>query len=516
MVPVAQRLRLPAPVLMTLFGLALALLPFVPDVRFPPHLILPLVLPPLLYAGVNRTTWRQFRANLRPILLLAVALVFVTTAAVASVANVVVAGLPLAAAVALGALIAPPDPVAATAVSGRLRLPRRLLSILEGEGLFNDVAAIVIYHVAIAAVVTGSFSLPAAVGSLVLSAVVACAVGFALGWIAHRLMGLLDDPTLQIALSLLVPFVSYATAQELRGSGVLAVLATALYLSEHAVGADEVIRRLAGQTFWEIVETLIAGVAFALIGLELRGVLRQARGEWGEMLADAGVVLAVVVLVRLVWLLPAAWLTARLHHREDVAEETPGNWRETVLMWWAGMRGVASVALALAVPVELDDGSPFPQRDVILFVAFAVVLFTLVGQGLTLPWLARRMRLHTGVEELQARAEYDLAMRASRAASHRLRQLEEAEDLPEELCDRLRSQIHELLARASPQVWEEEQEEAVRQRAQRMRQFRELEAELLSVARQEVLRARSEPGTDPELVHRVLRLLDVRSVRARG
>lgn len=221
-VPVGERLKLPAPVLMTLLGIALALPGFVPNVEIPPELILPLLLPPLLYAAVRRTSWRQFTANLRPILLLAVALVFVTTAAVAVVANAIVPGLPIAAAVALGALVAPPDPVAATAVAGQLGLPRRLVSILEGEGLFNDVTAIVLYHVAIAAAVSGSFSWPDAALQLVLSAVVALAVGIGLGWAANKLMDFLEDATLQIGLTLLVPYASYVMAEELHGSGVLA------------------------------------------------------------------------------------------------------------------------------------------------------------------------------------------------------------------------------------------------------------------------------------------------------
>ncbi|GHE78440.1 hypothetical protein GCM10018789_01240 [Streptomyces werraensis] len=204
-VPVGERLRLPAPVLMTVFGIVLALLNFVPNVDVPPQLILPLLLPPLLYAAVRRTSWRQFAANVRPILLLAVALVFVTTFCVAAVAHAIVPGLPLAAAVALGALVAPPDPVAATAVAGKLGLPRRLVSILEGEGLFNDVTAIVLYHVAVAAAVSGTFSPWAAGLDLVLSAVVAVAVGLVLGWATNKAMDLLGDPTLQVALTLLVP-----------------------------------------------------------------------------------------------------------------------------------------------------------------------------------------------------------------------------------------------------------------------------------------------------------------------
>ncbi len=195
MVPLGDKLGLPSPVLMTLFGGVLALIPSIPNVSLPPEFILPLVLPPLIYAAAQRTSWRQFAANKRPIFLMAVALVFVTTAAVAAVANLLVPGLGLAGAVALGALVAPPDPVAATAVAGNVGLPRRLVSALEGEGLFNDVTAITLYHVAIAAAVTGTFSLPVAAGELVLSGVVAVAVGLGLGWLANKLMGYLGDAT---------------------------------------------------------------------------------------------------------------------------------------------------------------------------------------------------------------------------------------------------------------------------------------------------------------------------------
>lgn len=281
-VPLGDRFGLPSPVLMTLLGIVLAVLDFVPNVDIPPDLILPALLPPLLYAAVRRTSWRQFTANKRPIFLLAVALVFVTTAVVAAVAHSIVPGLPIAAAVALGALVAPPDPVAATAVAGQLGLPRRLVSILEGEGLFNDVTAIVLYHVAIAAAISGSFSLPGAALDFLLSAVVAVAVGFGLGWATNRLMDSLGDPTLQISLTLLVPYASYVLAEELHGSGVLAVLTTALFLAEYANDADDVMTRLAGHTFWNIVDTLVTGVAFGLIGLELHNAIRTASGRWGS------------------------------------------------------------------------------------------------------------------------------------------------------------------------------------------------------------------------------------------
>ncbi|MGJ5750875.1 CPA1 family monovalent cation:H+ antiporter [Streptomyces puniciscabiei] len=511
-VPVADRLRVPAPVLMTLFGGALAVADFVPDVDIPPDLILPGLLPPLLYAAVRRTSWRQFTANVRPILLLAVALVFVTTVCVAFVANAIVPGLPIAAAVALGALIAPPDPVAATSVAGQLGLPRRLVSILEGEGLFNDVTAIVLYHVAIAAAVSGSFSPWRAGLDLVLSAVVAVAVGLVLGWGANRLMDLLGDPTLQIGMTLLVPYASYVLAEKLHGSGVLAVLTTALFLAEYATDADDVMTRLAGHTFWDIIDTLVTGVAFGLIGLELHNAIRTAQGRWGEMLGWAATVVGVVIVVRLLWLLPATWLTKRLHARRDSDEEIPVSWRETVVMWWSGMRGVASVALALAVPLKTDDGSPFPDRDEIVFIAFGVIIVTLVLQGLTLPSLVRWLGVRADSER-EKEFETELAVRAAKAAKRRLREIEQVEDLPEDLSEQMLRRAFDIGIRISPDMGEKERREAQHQRARRLKRIRNIQNEMLSAARHEVLAARSEPGADPEIVDRVLRHLDVRSLR---
>ncbi|MFF3641773.1 Na+/H+ antiporter [Streptomyces sp. NPDC002564] len=511
-VPLGDRLGLPAPVLMTLAGIGMALLPFVPNVEIPPDYILPLVLPPLLYASVQRTSWRQFTANVRPIFLLAVALVFVTTAAVAAVANAVVPGLPIAAAVALGALVAPPDPVAATAVAGSLGLPRRLVSILEGEGLFNDVTAIVLYHVAIAAAMSGTFSLPSAVGLLVLSGVVAVIVGLVLGWLTNKLMGLLGDATLQTGLTLLVPFVSYVLAEELLGSGVLAVLTTALYLAENAVDADDVLGRITGQTFWQIVDTLVTGIAFGLIGLELHNVFGIAKGHQWQMFGWGAAIVAVVVGVRLLWLLPASWLAKRLHKRRDVDEEIPTSVRETVVMWWSGMRGVASVALALAVPLKTDDGSPFPGRDEIIFIAFCVIMATLVVQGLTLPWLVKKLGVRADADA-ERELERTLALRAAKAAKRRLKEIEEVEELPEDVAERLQRGAMDIGARISPDLLDDERRERYAKRVDRFKAFQRIQREMMSAARHEVLAARSEAGADPEIVDRILHHLDVRSLR---
>ncbi|WP_016907006.1 Na+/H+ antiporter [Streptomyces xiaopingdaonensis] len=513
MVPVGDRIGLPPPVLMTLLGGVLALLPFVPNVDLPPEFILPLVLPPLIYAAAQHTSWRQFAANKRPIFLMAVALVFVTTAAVAAVANALVPGIGVAGAVALGALVAPPDPVAATTVAGKLGLPRRLVSILEGEGLFNDVTAITLYHVAIAAAVTGTFSMPVAAGELVLSGVVAVAVGLALAWLTGKVMGFLGDATLQTGLTLLVPFASYVLAEELMGSGVLAVLTTALYLSSgRAVDADDVQGRLAGNTFWSIVDTLVTGIAFGLIGLELHTVIETGREQWEDLLPAALAVVAVVVVVRLAWLLPAGWLAMRLHRNKDLDEDIPANWRETVVIWWSGMRGVASVALALAVPLTVEGGEPFPGRDAILFLAFCVVVVTLVFQGLTLPWLVRLLRVKADTAAERS-VERELALRCAKAARQRLREIEEVEELPEELAEVLVRRAWDVGARISPDMADEERRASQLEHVERMKTLRRVQGELLSAARHEAVAARGESGVDPEVVDRVLHQLDVHSYR---
>lgn len=513
-VPVGERFGVPAPVLMTLLGIVVALPDFIPNVDIPPVLILPLVLPPLLYAAVRRTSWRQFAANRRPIFLLAVALVCVTTVVVAAVVSVEMPGLPLAAAVALGALVAPPDPVAATAVAGQLGLPRRLVSILEGEGLFNDVTAIVLYHVAIAAAVGGEFVLWRAGLDLVVAAVVAVVTGLVLGWGTAKMLGLLDDPTLQVGLTLLVPYASYVIAEALHGSGVLSVLITAMFLAEHATDPDDVLTRLAGHTFWDVVDTLVTGVAFGLVGLELHHAVATAEHRWGQMLDSAALVVGTVVLVRLLWLLPATWAMRRLHARRDTDadEEVPMSWQEAVVMWWSGMRGVASVALALAIPLRMDGGAPFPHRDELVFIAFAVVVATLVVQGLTLPWLVRRLGVQADIVTEKA-FEKELATRATKAARQRLLEIDTEEQLPEGLTEQLERRAVEIGLRIHPELGDEERREVHKQRILRMGQLRSIQQEMLSAARQEVIAARSEPGADPEVADRVLRHLDVRSLR---
>jgi Na+/H+ antiporter len=506
--PLSRRIGLSSAVLMTVFGIVLALVPQVPEVHIDPELILPLVLPPLLYASARRTSWRQFAQNWAPITMRAVVLVLVTAAAVAAVFHAWYPGLPVAAAVALGALVAPPDPIAATAMAGKLGLPRRLVSVLEGEGLFNDVTAVVLYGLAVKAVVTGRFSTLSALGEFVLSAVVAVVVGLGLGWAGGRLMNRLEEAAWKVALSLLLPFAAYGVAEAWEGSAVLAVLVCALYLTDAVGDSGDSAYRIVGDSFWEITEMLVSGFAFGLIGLELGAVLDAVGDGWTRLLGGAAAVVGVVVGLRLVWLLGTWALLGPWRNDRDADE--PYTWKETIVTWWAGMRGVATVALALAVPLTIDGGAAFPGRSQILFTAFAVVLFTLLLQGPTLPLVVRLTGVHADTEA-ERRLERQLWNRVLQAEVTRLREIAETQDLPDGMYERLRGKFMERLARADPEAADEDAKAEARQQLENVGRIREISAQVLEAGREEALAARREPGMPPDLVDRVMRRLDLRS-----
>ncbi|WP_019631576.1 Na+/H+ antiporter [Actinomadura atramentaria] len=510
--PLSRRIGLSSAVLMTVFGCVLAVIPAVPNIQIEPRLILPLVLPPLLYAAARRTSFRQFVEDWAAITARAVALVLVTTAAVAAAFHALHPAVPVAAAVALGALVAPPDPVAATALASKLGLPRRLVSVLEGEGLFNDVTAIVVYTVAVEAVVTGHFSAWHAVGAFLLSAVIAVAVGSVLGWAAGRIMDFLDEAVWKVALSLLVPFAAYGFAEAFEASGVLAVLVCALYLTEQATAVDDSSYRLVGDSFWEVIELLVSGFAFGLIGLELATVLATTGTSWRGMVGSAAAVVAVVVLLRLLWLLVTYW-AFRGRHRDHVLDE-PYTWKETIVTWWAGMRGVASVALALAIPLTTEQGAPFPYRAEIMVTAFGVVLFTLLVQGPTLPLVVRWTGV-TADTALERRMERELWGRVLRAELRRLKEIAaERGDIPDETYERMRDAFVQRLAQADPEAAGDEEATArARLGRRRVKEMRAIQQEVLSAGRREALSARREPGMPPDLVDRVMRRLDLRSER---
>lgn len=502
--PVAEWLKLPYPILMLGLGLLAAFVPGLPPLDVGPDLILPLVLPPLLFAAARRTSWREFLDNRRAIGMLAVALVAVTTAAVAFVLQSLVPGLPLIAAVVLGAMVAPPDPVAATAVARQLRLPRRLTTVLEGEGLSNDATALVIYAVAVAGTLTGSLSPWRAAGAFVVAVVVGIGIGLVVALLTRWLLNRLPAHPAGTALVLVAPFVAYVAADAAHGSGVLAVVTLALSLSRYTDAESAQTRLMAGTT-WEIIELLVTGAAFGFVGLELRSVAGNASADLSTLIAQSLIITALVIVIRFVWIFPVAWLDERIRHRRQEKAE-PVGWREMTIASWAGMRGVVTLAAALALPTTKDG---FPERDRMIFIAFVVIIVTLLLQGLTLPILVRRLGVQAPVAEQQA-AERELTQRALRAGFERLEEIRDEGKVDDDLVDQAHANAEAQWHRLGLDPAAESTDESPQARTDRAWRVEELEAELLKAARKDVVDAREEPGADPKIADDVLRRLDAR------
>lgn len=409
---VARRARLPYAVILVLGGMALAFLPGIPAVTLDPDLALAFFVPPLLMASAWRTDWRAFRANLRPILLLAVGAVLFTALAVAVAAKLLLPGLPWAAAVALGAVVAPPDAVAAAAVLRGLPLPKRLVVVLEGESLLNDATALVLYRFAIAAVAAGGVALEQAAASFALVAAGGLLLGWACGRLGNLLLLRLRDPLLETAASFVVCFASFLAAEALGLSGVIAVVTTGLVMGQlqHRTLTPET--RLAAAAVWRFAEFVLTSLVFILVGLQLRGILeRIAERGVPELAGLAAGIAAALILSRFLWVFPAAWLP-RLIPAVRRAEPPPRA-GQLVAICWAGMRGVVSLAAALALPLG------FPERDLLVFLAFCAILATLVLQGTTLGWVIARLGLAEARQpamdpaEAEARREVAAAMQAA-------------------------------------------------------------------------------------------------------
>ncbi len=491
-VPLGERLRLPSPVIAAGFGVVLGLLPMGRDFGFEPSFILPLVLPPLLWTAAQNSSWRRFVQGWRPILTLAVALVFVTTAAVAFVATRIHPALPLGAAVVLGAICAPPDPAAISAVASRLGLPRRIITLLEGEGLFNDVTALTIYQVAVAGVLTGSLSWWSAAGSFVYSALAGIGIGIVnavvFGWLADKLGG----AGLRAGLSLVTPYAAYLGAESAKASGVMAVLVAAFWMSARKVDPDDVEGRLYGRPFWEVVEVLVTGFTFGLVGIEFVDVLRHVgRDAWGYV-SFALLVCLTLLIVRFLWMsVVGGYVWLRQGHARD--QDSPGNWRELLVVSWAGMRAVVTVATALALPES------FPGRNQIIFVAVVVALVTLTLPGLTLPWLVRKLGLNTGFERRRV-AERELTEVAVDAAAQRLAEMQRTGEITAEQEDWLSIWFRNVVS-------EPDEEQGDTRFPQRQR-FLAVRHEMLAAARAAVLSRRPH---EPEAVDDLLRQLDLKT-----
>jgi Na+/H+ antiporter len=438
---VAIRTKIPASILLVLTGVALALIPGLPTLEIAPEFVLLVVLPPVIYSAAVAMSWREFRFNLRPIALLAIGCVLFTTAATAAAMHVLL-GLPWGPGFVLGAIVSPPDALAPLAIARRLQVPRRLLVILEGEGLANDATALVLYRFAVAAVSLGVFSFGEALGAF--AAILAGEVmwGIGVGWLMLRLRRWVRDPRIEITLSILTPFLAYWPPQQLGGSGVLATVTAGLYISWNGLRLISAATRLQGIFFWDLVNYLIEGMIFLVTGLEIRSVIAGIRGySVSELATSAALVSAVVIIARFIWLYPATYLPRWLVPSIRRNDPSPP-WQWPFALASAGVRGVVSLAAALAIPLVTMSGQLFPDRDLILFLTFCVILVTLVGQGLALPWIIRALGLaKTGRRELEAARlqEREARRLAAQSAIERFDQLAIERDLRQEIAEPLRA-----------------------------------------------------------------------------
>lgn len=405
----AQRINLPYPTVMVLGGLGVSLIPHLPPVPLNPDYVFLLFLPPLLYGAAWEMPWRDFRADLRPILMLAVGFVVFTTFAVAWVIRAVVPDFPWPVAIAFGAIVSPPDAVAATAILGRLGTPHRLRVILEGESLVNDASGLTLFTLAVGMAYAGWFSVGHAAWAAAEMVGGGIVVGLILGWIATWVHSKLDDPMAETVITLLSPYAAFLPAEAIHASGVLATVVMGLYVSRKAPRLFSPGLRVRARAVWDTVTFMLNGLVFVLIGLQLRFVLAHTRGHaWPRLLGLTVLVVAVLVAARMAWVFVAGSVRRWLAFSED-ARQRVAPWRQWFLVAYTGMRGVVSLAAALSIPVALASGEPFPHRGLIIILTFAVILVTLVAESLTLPWLIRRLKLTAGdrlpCEERDARQQ---------------------------------------------------------------------------------------------------------------
>ncbi|GAB2961919.1 Na+/H+ antiporter [Micromonospora polyrhachis] len=493
----ARRLGVLSPILLVVIGLVLSFVPGFPQVRLDPELVLTGILPPLLYVAALETSVPAFRYNLRSILLLAVGLVIFTAMVVGLVVYALLPGVPLAVCLALGAVVAPPDAVAATAVARRIGLPRRVVTILEGESLINDATALVLLRVATAAAVGSAVGIGDVGTEILVSAgggIVVGVVGIAVFGCLHRRV---RDPILDNALSLITPFAVVLLAEALHTSGIVAVVVTGLALGHRMPVLMSAASRLQMNAFWRLAKFLLEGLVFLLVGLQLREVVTGLDTPGPILVGVTAVVLATVFFTRFLWVFPATYL-ARLVPSARRRDPLPPSGFPIVISW-AGMRGVVTLAAVLALPMTLADGMSYP-RELFVWLAFAVIVASLVLQGATLPWLARRLRLPPDDPVQDALSAAGVQQQAGRAAREHLDRL--ADTAPPAVVERLR----ELIDQRNNSAWERlggDEQETPSEAYGRLRQ------EMIDVERQVFRSARDEGRIPEEVLVRAYRDLDL-------
>jgi Na+/H+ antiporter len=501
-----ERLRTPPAILLVLAGVALALIPGLPTLKLAPDFVLLIVLPPVIYSSAVAMSWREFRFNLRPISLLAVGCVSFTTVAAAAAAHWLL-GLSWPEGFVLGAIVSPPDAVAPLAVARRMGIPRRILVILEGEGLANDATALVLYRFAVAAVSVGAFSFGHALEAFVAITVGEILWGLIVGWVMLRLRRWVDDPRLEIMLSVLTPFVAYWPPEHLGGSGVLATVTTGLYISWNGLRLISADTRLQGIFFWDFFIYLTEGMVFLITGLQARALTVGLKSySKGDLAVSAFTICLVVIIARFVWMYPATYLPRWLSR--TIARRDPAPpWQWPFALAFTGIRGMVSLAAALAIPLETDAGGPFPHRDLILVLTFAVILVTLVGQGLLLPTVIRALGLANAgriEHETERREEFAARRQAILAAIKRLAELKETRSLPTEIVEPLQAR-HEARLKLLGQKSSDDEA-----KAQLMAVYDDVEQQLVGAERDLIIELYRQGKLRDEPRRRIERELDLR------
>jgi monovalent cation/hydrogen antiporter len=495
----APALRVPLPILLVLGGVAMGFVPGLPHVALPPAVILVAVLPPLLYSGAFFTSLRDLRANKRPISLLAFGLVGTTMATVGVVAHEWI-HLSWAVAFTLGAIVSPTDALAATEITSRLGAPRRIVSLIEGESLVNDGSALVLYKAAIGAAVGATFSLADTSGRVVLNVLGGIAIGLAVGWIVRQIRRRLDNPPIEVAIAVLSGYLAYLPADAAGVSGVLAAVTIGVYMGWYTPELTNERTRLSGDAFWEIFVFLVNALVFVLVGLQLRRILDALSGSTGKLAAYAGLVCAAVIVTRIVWVPIFTYLPRFLF--KTIREHDPyPPWQYPTIISWAGIRGAVSLVAALALPTG------FPDRELILYLTFAVIVATLVLQGLTLPVLIRMLKVSDdgGAEREEAKAR----IHAAEAALARLEELLADGAVREDTAQRLRGQFS-FRANRFRARFDDEDDGAIEEQSQA---YQRVMRELLAAEQAALLALRNQRVVDDNVVQRVQRDLDLEAAR---
>ncbi len=500
---------MPYPILLVAGGAALGFFPGLPSVELDPDLVLVIFLPPLLYAAAFFSSLRDLRDNVRPIGLLAIGLVVFTTLLVGVVAHAVVDDLSWAAAFTLGAVLSPTDPVAATAIASRAGAPRRFVTIIEGESLVNDATALIAYKVAVGAVVTGSFSLVDAGGEFVLNAVAGVAhrrssVGAVVAWVRRAT----DDAPTEITISLLTPYFAYLPAEALGVSAVLAAVTSGIWLGWRSPELITPATRLQAFSVWEVLVFILNAALFVLVGLQLRTVVERISDDYaaGDLVLWAAVIAAAVIVVRFLWVFPATYLPRLLSRRERERDPMPPP-THVLLVAWTGMRGAVSLAAALAIPLTVDGGGPFPGRDLIIFLVYTTILVTILGEGLTLAPLIRLL----GIEDdgMEERLEVKARVKAAKRAIARVDELVGEEWVREETAGRMRG-LYEFRIRRFRARFDDEDDGSIEDGSLA---YQRLRREVLEAERSEIVRLRNEGFINDQIMHRIERDLDLEDTR---